>query len=355
MSQSNAVPSSHPTQSLAFLVRPLLRWYAQNKRTLPWRENTNAYCVWVSEIMLQQTRVEAAKPYYTRFMHALPTVQSLAQAKEDELLKLWEGLGYYARARNLQKAAQLVCAQHNGQIPNTRTALLALPGIGVYTAGAIASIAFGQAAAAVDGNVLRVISRVTEDYREVSSPAFKAEITSALEAVYPQGECGAFTQSLMELGALVCTPSAAPHCELCPLSTMCKAHLQHTVAQLPVKKPKPPRKCAQKTVFILQAGDKMAIEKRKKGGLLGGMWQLPNADGALTLPQAHAALEAWGITPLQMHTLPDKKHVFTHIEWQMHAYCVQCQPLCTAAFTWADCSALEHEIALPTAFRQFLN
>ena len=214
----------------------LLPWYAGTARDLPWRHDREPYHVWLSEIMLQQTRVEAVKGYYNRFLTALPTIEQLANAEENLLLKLWEGLGYYNRVRNLQKAAQIITDEYGGRFPQRYADILALPGIGTYTAGAIASICFEQPTPAVDGNVLRVIARLTEDFAVIDTPQKKREITAALAAVYPAGHCGAFTQSLMELGAVVCVPNGVPNCAACPLEPLCRAHKNGTEQLLPVRR-----------------------------------------------------------------------------------------------------------------------
>ncbi|MEG2212707.1 MAG: A/G-specific adenine glycosylase, partial [Clostridiales bacterium] len=224
------------------MVEPLVTWYDQNARILPWRENNAPYGVWISEIMLQQTRVETVIPYYERFMQKLPTVESLAEVGEELLLKLWEGLGYYARVRNLQKAARVICRDYQGKFPDSYQKILQLPGIGAYTAGAIVSISFGQPIAAVDGNVLRVISRLTENEQDIASPALKKEITKALETVYPRSRSGDFTQSLMELGAMICIPHGVPQCTICPVAFLCRANHHHTQLLLPVQAKKPARK-----------------------------------------------------------------------------------------------------------------
>ena len=337
---------------LAQVPQPLLCWYDANARILPWRENTEPYRVWVSEIMLQQTRVEAVKPYYERFMAALPNIEALAQAPEDVLLKLWEGLGYYNRVRNLQKAAQMICTQHGGKFPREFQAVCALPGIGEYTAGAICSICFEQPTPAVDGNVLRVVARLTETCRDINGVALKKAVTQQLRQVYPS-RCGDFTQSLMELGALICVPNGEPKCLLCPLSHICKAYAHKTQGELPVKSKKQPRKIQEKTVFLLSCGQALAVEKRQEKGVLHQMWQLPNTEGKLTGEAAERWLKEQGIAPKHIKKLPDKKHIFTHIEWHMAAYAVQC-PKPVKQYTWASQQELEQHISLPTAFKQFL-
>jgi len=328
----------------------LLPWYAQNKRDLPWRENRDPYRVWLSEIMLQQTRVEAVRGYYARFLTALPTVQALADCGEQQLLKLWEGLGYYNRARNLQKAAKII-AQTG--FPDSYEGWLALPGVGEYTAGAVASICFDRPVAAVDGNVLRVLSRYQADPSPITEPAVKKQVKAALEAVYPAEQPGAFTQTLMELGATVCVPNGAPKCEKCPLSGQCKAFLQEKTADFPVKAAKKERKIQQRAVFLLRCGDKLALEKRPARGLLAGLWQLPNVEGILTAEQAAAQAAQWGCEPHDVLSIRQKKHIFTHITWEMEGFELVCGQE-SDRFVWATPAQLEEEYPLPTAFRQFL-
>ena len=264
------------------IVQPLLDWYDANARILPWREQPEPYRVWLSEIMLQQTRVEAVKPYFERFLAALPTIRSLAEAPEDRLMKLWEGLGYYNRARNLQKAARMILERHNGMFPSDFEEILALPGIGEYTAGAISSIAFGRPVPAVDGNVLRVMSRLLESAEDIAQPAVKVNITHALKQIYPEQRCGDFTQSLMELGATVCLPNGKPKCRECPLAELCLARLNGKVAELPVKAPKKARKLENRTVLLLFCGNRIAIRRREEKGLLAGLYEFPNREGSLT-------------------------------------------------------------------------
>lgn len=337
---------------LSAIVAPILDWYDANARILPWRENRDPYRVWVSEIMLQQTRVETVRPYFERFMKALPTIQDLAAASDETLLKLWEGLGYYARVRNLQKAAQAICDQLNGIFPQQYEEILSLPGIGEYTAGAISSISFEKPVAAVDGNVLRVITRITENYHDIGDAAFKRHIKSVLEAAYPISRCGDFTQSLMELGAVVCKPNGFPECERCPVNFLCMAYQHQTQAELPVKSAKKPRKILQKTVFLLRSGEQIAIRKREDGGLLGGLWEFPNTQGLLSEEEARRWLEKQGLDVGSLTKSERKKHIFTHVEWHMESYAAECaQPL--PPFTWVTGTQLEKQIALPTAFKKF--
>ena len=268
------------TQRLSQTVQPLLDWYRGHARVLPWRADREPYHVWLSEIMLQQTRVEAVRGYYARFLAAAPDAFALAALPEAQLLKLWEGLGYYNRARKAQECAREIAAR-GGVWPDTVEGLLALPGIGPYTAGAIASICFERPAAAVDGNVLRVCARVLDDATPIDNAAHKAALTAALSACYPAGHCGDFTQALMELGATVCGPNRAPQCEACPIAALCLARAHGTAAALPVKAPKRAKRAEEHTVFCLRCGDRLAVERRPSSGLLAGLWQLPNTPGLL--------------------------------------------------------------------------
>lgn len=348
-------------EPLGKLVAPLLAWYEERKRVLPWRENTDAYRVWVSEIMLQQTRVDTVLDYYQRFMERLPDIGSLAAADEETLMKLWEGLGYYSRVKNMQKAARLICEQYYGEFPQAYEDILALPGIGPYTAGAVSSIAFEQPRAAVDGNVLRVITRLTADSRDITDNAFRRTVSEALEAVYPTGRCGAFTQSLMELGAIVCVPNGAPRCGECPLQTLCCACQNGTQSDYPVKKPKAAKKKQVWSVLLLTCGEHMALRKRSDGGLLGGLWEFPNVAGKVTKQALYDWLTQQGIRPGGTEAIKKKgvrKHIFTHIEWEMHCYEIQCENMPDGQpepFVWVERERLNTEIALPTAFRKLIN
>ena len=339
-------------QAIADLPELLLPWYQKNARDLPWRKDREPYHVWLSEIMLQQTRVEAVKGYYARFLEACPDIPTLAAAPEDQLNKLWQGLGYYSRVRNLQKAARQIMQQHNGQFPEEYAAIRALPGIGPYTAGAISSICFEQPRPAVDGNVLRVITRLLADPTPIDKPAFRRQITEQLSQIYPQGQCGAFTQSLMELGAIVCLPNGEPHCDVCPLQEICWACKTQTQRSYPAKAPKLVRRREEKTVFILRCGDHEAVEKRAGQGLLAGLWQYPNVDGTLTATQAIDQAEQWGVHPAALVKKVTRTHIFTHITWEMTAYYFHCRVMADP-FTWATDEEMKTKIALPTAFHKF--
>ena len=306
-------------------VRSLLLWYQQNKRDLPWRHTHDPYRIWISEIMLQQTRVEAVKPYYARFLEAAPNVEVLAELPEEKLMKLWEGLGYYSRARNLQKAARIVVSQYGGKMPTTYEELLKLPGIGDYTAGAIASIAYGLRVPAVDGNVLRVLARVSGTDADITLPETKKEFRQQLLCVVPS-EAGDFTQSLIELGATVCAPNREPMCEACPLANCCVAYREGKTNEIPVRSPKKPRRIEERTVFLIRDGDRTALSKRPAKGLLSGLYELPNVEGHLREAEALAHLRALGFEPLRIQKLENAKHIFTHIEWHMIAYDVRITP-----------------------------
>lgn len=338
---------------IASLVPPLLDWFSACQRILPWRENQDPYRIWVSEIMLQQTRVEAVIPYYHRFLQRLPNIQALADCPEEELLKLWEGLGYYNRVRNLQKAAKVMVEEYGGEFPRTWEQVRSLPGIGDYTAGAICSIAFDQPTPAVDGNVLRVLSRITDDHRDVTQNAVKQDFTEQLRQVYPQGRCGDFTQSLMELGAIVCLPNGMPLCDKCPVREMCLGYERNTFLELPVKPPKKARRKEQRTILILYCQGKYALQKRPDKGLLAGLWEFPNLEGKYTKSQLSAWLAEQGMEPLEITAGEKAVHIFSHIEWQMSSFHIRLADP-APEYTWADRKELEEIYSLPSAYNAFL-
>lgn len=337
---------------LADMLRLLTAWYPSHARDLPWRKDREPYHVWLSEIMLQQTRVEAVKEYYKRFLAALPTIETLAKVEDDYLLKLWQGLGYYNRAKNLKKAAITVCSEYAGTFPNTYDAIRALPGIGDYTAGAIGSICFDLQTPAVDGNVLRVYARVMEDDSNVDKVATKNIIRDKLAEVYPQGKSGIATQSLMELGATVCLPNGTPKCEQCPLAGICLAHINHTWDKLPVREAKKARQIVDKTVFILQCGEYYALRKRPSKGLLSGMWEFPNVDAVLTEQAVVNQAADWAVEPEHLMMKTSYTHIFTHVEWRMSAYYMKCRQM-SSVFQWATREEIAEYYAVPSAFRPF--
>ena len=329
----------------------LLPWFAENARALPWRADREPYHVWLSEIMLQQTRVEAVKAYYARFLAALPDIASLAEAQPDTLAKLWEGLGYYSRARALQRAAREITDRFGGVFPSDFDAIRALPGIGDYTAGAIASICFEQPTPAVDGNVLRVVARLTGDRRNVDEAATKRAVRTALASVYPAGRCGDFTQALMELGATLCLPNGAPACGRCPMRDLCFG-AGGGWKTLPVHREKKPRRRECLTVFLLRCGELTAIRRRADSGLLAGLWEFPNVPDHLGPEAAVRQAEEWGVRPRELLRSLRRTHVFTHVEWDMQCWLLRCAET-PDRFVWASHGELLDKYALPTAFRMF--
>ncbi|MBR7057151.1 MAG: A/G-specific adenine glycosylase [Stomatobaculum sp.] len=329
--KENESPSVFPTEELSAVRSALLLWYRKNKRILPWRDTGDPEDVWISEIMLQQTRVEAVKGYFTRFREALPDAFAIAACPEDRLMKLWEGLGYYNRARNLQKCAEVLVRDYGGKLPADHEALLRLPGIGSYTAGAIASIAFGIPVPAVDGNVLRVWSRLTNNADDISLEATKQKFTSEIRPLLASDKgdrepspvsssVSDFTQALMELGAVVCVPNGAPLCEVCPLRSCCRAFAAGTALSLPVKAAKKPRRIEERTILILRDADRFFFRKRPSRGLLAGLYEFPGFPGRLSPEEALDAARRLGADPVRIAPLPEGKHIFTHVEWHMTAY-----------------------------------
>ena len=339
------------------IVQPLLEWYRDNRRQLPWRDQNNAYYTWVSEIMLQQTRVEAVKPYFKRFIGELPDIQALAACPEEKLMKLWEGLGYYNRVRNMQLAAQTVVSTYGGKLPASYKQLLELKGIGNYTAGAIASIAYQIPVPAVDVNVLRVLSRITEDREDIMKQSVRRQAEEKLQEVIPQECPGDFNQAMMELGAVVCVPNGPARCEDCPIAKFCLAYQHGIVEELPVKAPKKQRSLENRTVLVIQDGEKTVIQKRPKKGLLAGLYELPNLEGHLSRDEVLAEVERMQLEPLYIEKLPDAKHVFSHIEWRMTGYLIRVASLDTdreMPFIFAEKKQSERQYAIPSAFRAYV-
>ena len=334
----------------------LLNWFYENQRVLPFRTDPSPYHVWLSEIMLQQTRVSAALPYYERFLAALPDIPALAACEEEKLNKLWEGLGYYSRVRNLQKAAKIVCEQYGGELPADYDAIRALPGIGDYTAGAICSISFGIPVPAVDGNVLRVFSRLYNDPGVITDPAVKKAFTARVMEHQPPAAPGDYNQALMELGALVCVPNGAPLCEQCPLARLCQARAAGTALSLPQKAAPKARKLEDLTVALVESPAGFLIQQRPEKGLLAGLWQPLLWEGAaMTAEQLPAALTALGIHGItECKPIPKAKHIFSHIEWRMTGYTVtvEAQPA-PDGWIWATREQLQTEYTLPGAFKAY--
>lgn len=342
---------------LSAIPKPLLTWYDKNRRILPWRETPTPYRVWVSEIMLQQTRVEAVKPYFERFMKALPDIRSLAEAGEEQLLKLWEGLGYYNRVRNLQKAAIQIEENHGGVMPSDYEELLKLSGIGSYTAGAIASIAYGRPKPAVDGNVLRVLSRIRRDDRLITDAKVKIAVERELAGMIPKERPGDFNQAMMEIGACVCIPNGAPLCERCPLKELCLAHRDGVETDYPRKGRKPPRTVEEKTILVVRDENRVAVRKRQNRGLLAGMYEFPSLAGYRSPEEVAAYLSENGIRVLRIRPLKDAKHIFTHREWHMKGYLIRVDELehkmpgqAVADWIYIEPSETREKYPIPSAF-----
>ena len=322
----------------------LMQWYPDHHRDLPWRKTRDPYAIWVSEIMLQQTRVTAVIPYYERFLSELPNVAALAAVSDDRLNRLWQGLGYYSRAKNLKRAANEVLSRFSGRMPDTYEQLLTLSGVGSYTAGAIASIAFSERVPAVDGNVLRVYARLFDDPSDIADPAVKSRVFSELKERMP-ADAGMFNQAMMELGATVCVPNGSPDCGACPLASVCKARAAGTERLLPNKRPKKPRAIEERTVFALYHNGAPLLLKRPNRGLLAGLYELPNVSGTLSTGEAMTKLSEWNLHPVGDVQRYAAKHVFTHIEWHMRVYAADVAGEGVGAFIRSDGSQ-----SVPTAF-----
>lgn len=336
---------------LQAIIKPLLVWYNTSKRDLPWRHEANFYHVWLSEIMLQQTRVEAVKEYYRRFLTRLPTIHDLATVPVDELLKLWEGLGYYNRARNLQKAAQVIETTYNGIPPHDYQTLLTLPGIGEYTAGAIASICYQEKVPAIDGNVLRVMMRLMNDSSDITLPATKKALFQTLQNILPAA-VGDFNQALMELGALICLPNGEPKCADCPINHLCQARLHQTVSALPVKTKKKARRIEKKTVLLIVQYDQVALLKRPATGLLADLWMFPLLEGQQSSDEVLTWIKDQDLYPVRILELDSAKHIFTHLEWHMKGYVAFVSEV-GGIFTWASHQELRTKYAIPTAVTKY--
>lgn len=323
----------------------LLSWYDQSKRILPWRDNPNPYHVWVSEIMLQQTRVETVIPFFNRFIKELPTIKELSEVDDDLLNKLWEGLGYYSRARNLKKAALKVVQEFNGVLPSNQKDLESLSGIGPYTSGAILSIAFNQKYTAVDGNVLRVFARLLAIKENIKNPSIKKQISSVVSDLLPSDRIGDFNQGLMEIGAKICLPNGKPKCFSCPLNNQCVAFKENLTDTIPIKQIKKKRKKVFKQVLLFECDGRYGIEKRSENGLLGGLYQFPNNEELYSLDELVGKFD-----PLEIIRLEKSKHIFTHLEWNIESYLVRLEKQ-LPNLTWATFSEITEIYSIPTAFK----
>lgn len=342
-------------EEMKYFSNELLKWYDQNARILPWREHPSAYRVWISEVMLQQTRVNAVKPYFERFMKECSTIHDLAHISEDKLLKLWEGLGYYNRAKNLKRAAQIIEEKFGGRLPSDRKCLQSLPGIGPYTAGAISSIAFGHKVPAVDGNVLRVMSRVLANKEDITCTAVKKEIEKIIYKILPEKRAGDFNQALMELGAVICVPNGAPKCTACPLSPICQGYQQGIEEKLPIKAKKKKRTIEKKTIFLLVYEEYILIRQRPNKGLLSNMWEFPNVEGYLSNQKCKEKMQQWKIDVKQILPLNSSKHIFTHKEWRMIGYLIiiNKKPKELKGI-WVTKQQILDKYSIPSAFQHYL-
>lgn len=341
-------------EELKQITVPLLEWYQIHKRDLPWRSDPTAYHVWISEIMLQQTRVEAVKSYYERFLKVLPDVYALSQVEDEILLKLWEGLGYYNRAFNLKKAALMIVEQYHGIIPSEYSELLKLPGIGSYTAGAISSIAYHQKVPAVDGNVFRVMTRILASTKNIDEPSTRKWLEQLLQEILPE-DASTFNQALMELGATVCLPNGEPKCQECPCFPFCESCHRNLISEIPVRKKKKNRKIEEKTVLIFWFHGKVALLKRTDKGLLKGMYELPNVNQKMTQKEVLQYLKEEKIEALKVEELKEAKHIFSHIEWRMLGYQIILDDFVdNSKYIWADLQDLNEKYAIPSAFSTYL-
>ncbi len=348
------VPVRLEAPNLYEIPGAVVEWYREHRRDLPWRATKDPYRIWLSEIMLQQTRVAAVIEYYRRFLETLPTIHDLAKVPHEELLKLWEGLGYYNRARNLQAAAQVVESRYEGHFPEAYEQIRELPGIGSYTAGAIASIAYDKPYPAVDGNVLRVVARLICLEEDIKKAGTKAYVEKLLAPIIP-AEAGDFNQGLIELGATICGPNRAPECEKCPLASYCEAYRRQQVEEYPKVGEKKARRLEKKTVFLIRDNDRVALAKREDKGLLAGMYEFPNVSGVMSKKEVLHYLEDMGLEVLRIKKLPVAKHIFSHVEWVMTGYEVKIAPLGQPikGLLFPTKEEIKEKYALPGAFAFF--
>ncbi len=341
----------------------LLDWYRQNKRILPFRDTGDPYDVWISEIMLQQTRIEAVVSYFLRFKEEIPDINSLAEIPEDRLMRLWEGLGYYSRARNLQRCARILMEEYDGKIPEDHESLKNLPGIGPYTAGAIMAIGFGKPYPAVDGNVLRVLARYFGIREDIRFEAVRKQVEEIISSFYQREEISDhryisdLTQAFMELGALLCIPNGKPLCADCPWKEGCYARRNELTAQIPYRSRNKERKIIERTLFIIRAGEDFLLRKRPKKGLLAGMYEFPGIDEKMTEMEVEEYLKQEGFEILRIRKLPEARHIFSHVEWRMEAYEVLVSIDGTSLKEdeiLIDREGL-NELAVPSAFRTYID
>ena len=327
------------------LTTSLLAWYQAHQRDLPWRHTRDPYRIWISEIMLQQTRVDTVIHYYNRFLATFPTIEDLAKADLEVVLKMWEGLGYYRRARLLHQTATIIVDQYQGQFPRLAAEIEKLPGIGHYTAGAIASIAFEQPVLAIDGNVLRVLSRMEADPFEGTLTSVMKKAKMMLEPLLPAERRGDFTQALMELGATVCLPNGAPRCLECPWQKTCLAHQQGNPLDYPKKEKAKTRPVYHYHLWMMEHQGRFALMRRPEKGVLAGMWQFP-----LTAMEEGDNPPAHGVV-VRLQTELEYRHIFSHMEWILHVKRLRYTTIESNPFTWKTIQEIQETIALPTAFQ----
>lgn len=341
-------------------VNALLKWYEKEKRDLPWRHTNDPYRIWISEIMLQQTRVEAVIEKYNAFIQRLPDIKALATVEDDTLLKLWEGLGYYSRARNLKKSAQIIVQEYNGIFPSEEKILLSLPGIGPYTAGAILSIAFHQPKVAIDGNVMRILARLFEIKDDIRLPKTKQYFETCLQEYYkkhPKAQPHLLNQAFMELGALVCLPNGSPNCVNCPWRKDCLSHQNNTYLQIPYRSSLKQRKIENRTILIIRDGNHFLLHKRSEKGLLSGLYEFLGVSSHLSKAEVLDYVNQLGFEPLRIKLLPSSKHIFSHIEWHMKAYEIQVSNLNhlkDTGYSFVTKKELQ-SYAIPSAFQAYLS
>ena len=341
----------------------LLGWYRKNKRSFPWRDTGDPFDVWVSEIMLQQTRTEAVIGYFERFKKQIKDIEALSMIEEGQLLRLWEGLGYYSRARSLRKCALTLTERYGGKIPEDYEALLKLPGIGPYTAGAIMSIGFGRPYAAVDGNVLRVLSRYFALWEDIRLDSVRKSLEGCITDFYEREKIQDpsyikdLSQAFMDLGAMICIPNGQTRCEDCPLHKNCAAFCGSLTDQIPYRSKPKARKIVRRTLFIIRNGDTFLLRKRPDKGLLAGLYEFKGIDERLDRKQVNELLNREGYDPLRVKKLPEAKHVFSHVEWHMDAYEIQIGnwdvPL-KEDEVLVDKQELQ-KLAIPSAFKTYID
>lgn len=339
------------------MAEPLIHWYCRNKRDLPWRRDPRPYSVWISEIMLQQTRVEAVKGYYDRFLKELPEVRDLAEVDEDKLLKLWEGLGYYNRVRNMQKAAQQIMVEYHGEFPISYEEIRSLKGIGSYTAGAISSFAYGLPEPAVDGNVLRVVTRLLADGSDIMKQGTKTRFEQKIRDVIPKEHASDFNQGLIELGAIVCVPNGAPKCEECPLAHLCRAKKEGRMSEFPVKTRAKARRIEEKTILLFRDEENIAISKRGEKGLLAGLYELPGLPGNKRRDEVEKYCKEIGLMPVRIKELPPARHIFSHVEWHMTGYEIRVDELEKTNkkdFLFVHPEEIQRTYPIPAAFEAYM-